>query len=509
MPTEHLSSHRSAVDAGWQCQEPGSYTALMPRRIPGFSWLSPATLWSARNDTVARLFGDPVDGVRRRWVADQIARGADPDFVITREPDTFSFLLLGDTGEGQKPQYAVVPGAMKIGEGTDFMVISSDVIYPIGSVNDYPEKFYVPYQNYPAPIYAIPGNHDWYDTNCGFMRIFCGNREELKPNGWRGPFRLLARLLWRPPAKPDETALAAAEELRSAPSQQEIQPGPYWAMDTPSLRIIGIDTGIKGDIDRDQGVWLRRVSAGPKPKMLVTGKPLYVDNAHHPGAIEGGGWVDDIVTDPANNYVAAIGGDIHNYQHYPVKLADGRTMQYVVSGGGGAFMHATHTISEVKIGGVTEDEFRSYPLRGDSLAFYSRVYARRFRMRRLFELSPEEAAAVVAKRLGLTPTRKQEKPVRPSLRAHFVAFVLGVPSRAPGRGSTKWFRLPVRRAYTRVFSSSSDTHTAPFFKSFLRLDVSPSEIRIRCFAATGCREHELNPPLEDEILIPLRQPGLG
>jgi hypothetical protein len=30
------------------------------------------------------------------------------------------------------------------------------------------------------------------------------------------------------------------------------------------------------------------------------------------------------------------------------------------------------------------------------------------------------------------------------------------------------------------------------------------ELRIRCFAATGCAEHEQNPPAEDEVSIPLR-----
>ncbi|BFO17726.1 hypothetical protein SHKM778_41140 [Streptomyces sp. KM77-8] len=74
------------------------------------------------------------------------------------------------------------------------------------------------------------------------------------------------------------------------------------------------------------------------------GLALYVDGAHHPCPIEGGGTVDDIVRDPAHHYVAAIGGDIHNYQRYPVRLDDGRTLQYVVAGGGGAFTHATHTI---------------------------------------------------------------------------------------------------------------------------------------------------------------------
>jgi Calcineurin-like phosphoesterase len=496
----HQSSRHSAAGAGWGCQRPGIFVDLLPAETSRFSWLRPSVLWESRNDIIARWFGDPTDDVRRRWVADRLARGVDASFTIHRPDETFSFLVLGDTGEGDRSQYAVVPGALKIGDGTDFMLIASDVIYPVGSVNDYPKKFYCAYQDYPGPIYAVPGNHDWYDGLSGFMRVFCGGPVEPQPPGpWKGAFSWLARWLWRPPAKADEAALAAGARLRDQPAQRATQPGPYWAIDTPSLRIVGIDTGITGDIDRAQGEWLRQVSAGPKPKLLITGKPLYVDDEHHRGPIEGGGFVDDIVADPACAYVAAIGGDIHNYQHYPVKVGD-RTIQYIVSGGGGAFMHATHTIPRTTL--IEESTFKCYPLRGDSLAFYSRLYGRRLHLRRFFELTPEQAAAVIARRLKTEPTRTQSKGLRPSRRARIVASLLGVPGGGPW-----WFRLPVRRAYDRLFSSASDSDVPPFFKNFLRLDVSPGELRIRCYAATGCHEHELDPPLEDEIVIPLVPPS--
>jgi hypothetical protein len=386
-----------------------------------------------------------------------------------------------------------------MGEGTRFAIIASDVIYPTGSVNEYDTKFFRPYKDYDAPIYAVPGNHDWYDGLGGFMRVFCGvpklpphsHPKALSAAWWR-------RLLWKNPDVTDERRLAEAERLRSAPAQRTVQPGPYWAIDSGPLRIIGIDTGILGGIDADQAEWLRRVSQGPKPKILVTGKPIYVDDAYHPGTIEGGGTVDDIVRDPACNYVAAIGGDIHNYQHYPVKVGD-RTIQYVVSGGGGAFMHATHTIPRVEVAGVTEQEFRCYPLRGDCLAFYSRLYGRRLRLRRFFELTGEQAGAVIAARLGVPSKRGTGVPV--TWRAILVATLLGVPSRSRRRSC---FRLPVRRVYQRFLSPASASYGPPLFKSFLRLDVTPESLRIRCFAATGCREHEIAPPLEDEVTIPLR-----
>jgi hypothetical protein len=494
------SSRESLAGAGWQDQEPGSYRELMPPRVENLSWLDPATLWKARNGPLASMLGDPTGTDRDRWVRRQVEQGAaTEDLVIERDdPDTYSFLLIGDTGEGDDPQYAVVPGLLAAGAGTRFAVLCSDVLYPVGSANEYDTKFFRPYRDYDAPIYAVPGNHDWYDGLTGFMRVFCrapalapaAGPRPLSAAWWRG-------LLWKSPDEPDDARLDQARLMRSRPSQEASQPGPYWALDAGPIRIIGIDTGLLGTIDRAQGEWLRQVSRDQKPKILVTGSPIYVDGEHHPCTIEGGGTVDEIVRDPAHRYVAAIGGDIHNYQHYPVDV-DGRRIEYVVSGGGGAFMHATHTIPRVAVGGVGEERFRCFPMRGDSLAFYSRLYGRRLRLPHLFDLTPDEAAAVVAHRLGIEPTRTGE--ARTTARTRFVAAVLGV---APRPGRKRRVRLPVRKLLTGLLSPGSATYDPPFFKSFLRLDVSPAAVRVRCFAASGLRAQELVPPVEDEFTITL------
>ncbi|MEU1039412.1 metallophosphoesterase family protein [Streptomyces sp. NPDC005551] len=496
------SSRDTAGGAGWGASEPGDYKRLMPQRVEKLSWLDPRTLWPARNGVLASWFGDPTGRTRSRWARQRAAAGAPADRVIRRDvPDRFSFMVIGDTGEGDDSQYAVVPGFLKVGQDTSFAVLASDVVYPVGSADEYGTKFFRPYQDYQAPVYAIPGNHDWYEDLQGFMRVFCDAPPLApQPASRRPASAWLRSLLWHRPRPVDEQRLAAARALRSAPAQQAVQPGPYWAIDAGPVRIVGIDTGLLGTVDAEQGRWLREVSAGDVPKILITGSPLYVDGEHHPCAIEGGGTVDDIVRDPRHHYVAAIGGDIHNYQRYPVRV-DGRTVQYVVAGGGGAFMHATHTIPRVSVAGVTEDDFRCYPLRGDSLAFYSRLYGRRLRMRRFFTLGEAEATAVIAERLGIRPTRTPGTPVRITRRARLVAGLLGA-GRRPGRHAG--FRLPVRKTYTQLFSPGSATYSPPFFKCFLRLDVGPDAVRLRCFSATGNRAQELEPPVEDEVIIPLR-----
>ena len=496
------SSRDTARGAGWGPSEPGLYQRLMPVHVEKLSWLNPRVLWAARNGVLASWFGDPTGRTRSRLAAGRAAAGAPADKVVRRDvPDRFSFMVVGDTGEGGASQYATVPGLLKAGRDTEFAVIASDVIYPVGSADDYGTKFFRPYQDYPAPIYAVPGNHDWYEDLGAFMRVFCADAPPPAPEPRPRPLTRAwwRTLLWHRARPSDGQNLAAARALRSAPEQRAVQPGPYWAIDAGPVRIVGIDTGLLGTIDAEQGAWLREVSRGPKPKILITGSPLYVDGEHHPCAVEGGGTVDDIVRDPEHHYVAAIGGDIHNYQRYPVDV-DGRTVQYVVSGGGGAFMHATHTIPRVSVADVTEREFRCYPLRGDSLAFYSRVYARRLRLRRFFTLTEDEATAVVAERLGIEPGRAPGPDVRITRRVRLVASLLGA-GRRPDR--TSRFRLPVHKLYTQLFSPGSVTYSPPFFKSFLRLDVTPEAVRLRCFAATGNRAQELDPPVEDEVTIPL------
>jgi len=105
-----------------------------------------------------------------------------------------SFLVAGDTREGDASQWAVVPRIEQIAEQTEFMVIASDVIYPAGGVDDYENKFFRPYEGYPRPIYAVPGNHDWYDGLTGFTYHLCGQRTP-PPKVDNGPRSVVGRLL--------------------------------------------------------------------------------------------------------------------------------------------------------------------------------------------------------------------------------------------------------------------------------------------------------------------------
>jgi hypothetical protein len=96
-----------------------------------------------------QLLGDPTDDQRCRWVAAQRERGVPEDFALDRSDlgGGFSCLIAGDTGEGTHTQFVVVPGLLEAGNGTSFLVVMSDVIYPIGNSNEYIDKFFRPYSN--------------------------------------------------------------------------------------------------------------------------------------------------------------------------------------------------------------------------------------------------------------------------------------------------------------------------------------------------------------------------
>jgi hypothetical protein len=384
-------SRESAEAAGWDgggqprqaaAARPGRWDEWLGERErpkwDSFSWLTVRALFESVNDFFAKFRPEIVDERRARWIAAQRERllAGDGDFVIAPPApvrgaaNERAFLLVGDTGEQDASQYAVAPyltgddvGSCLEQRAPEFLVIVSDVIYPAGDVNEYVNGFYIPYRRFEKPIYALPGNHDWYDGLDGFMYHFCG-AEPLPLESFRSteirPATRLANLLWRRSARPERERLSKWRDSRpwARDETKAVQPAPYFALDLGDLMLVNIDTGVTGAIDDEQGRWLLRVSERPKQKILLTGKPIYVDGAYHPGPInwkrsrrEAAGdpppfaTVDDVVRHEQFGYVAAIGGDVHNYQRYPIWLEEQkRRIYYLVSGGGGAYLSTTHRI---------------------------------------------------------------------------------------------------------------------------------------------------------------------
>lgn len=100
-----------------------------------------------------------------------------------------------------------------------FLFHLGDVVYDFGESAYYYDQFYDPYRNYPAPIFAIPGNHDSFvvpNTPTGseplriFARNFCSSQPTITP------------------------------EAKSLHRTSMTQPGVYFTLDAPFVRIIGL-----------------------------------------------------------------------------------------------------------------------------------------------------------------------------------------------------------------------------------------------------------------------------
>jgi len=77
-----------------------------------------------------------------------------------------AFHCMGDTGGVKRPesQHLVASGleqSLKADRmSPSFCFHLGDVIYYNGETTEYWNQFYKPYEHYPLPIVAIPGNHD-------------------------------------------------------------------------------------------------------------------------------------------------------------------------------------------------------------------------------------------------------------------------------------------------------------------------------------------------------------
>jgi hypothetical protein len=140
------------------------------------------------------------------------------------------FHTVGDTGGIKEPskQFAVADAmAADLGGKTyqsglpAFFYHLGDVVYYLGQERYYYDQFYDPYRDYDAPIFAIPGNHDGVvsailpqKTLDGFYQNFCTKTPARKP------------------------------EAQGVARTTMTQPGVYFTLNAPLVRIIGLYSNI-------------------------------------------------------------------------------------------------------------------------------------------------------------------------------------------------------------------------------------------------------------------------
>ncbi len=331
--------------------------------IWGANWYFDTESWaSAFYQKVAEL---RVDKWRARMVdAVTTVYAVDNDALFQIAPpgtdeQDFSFIVIGDTGEGDASQFSLTDRYRALGTRDDikFLIVSSDVIYPAGAMKDYETNFFLPFKGFNKPIYAIPGNHDWFDALEAFNANF------LEPKAARAALAARAKADFNLTSTDEERIdrlLKRAERLRQLYGIRVAgQRGPFFELQTTDFALIAIDTGIRRTIDARQLAWLRAALERSKGKfiMALVGHPKYAgghdtttpssDSAapdfsrrllSHDAALSLRGLYAMLERAGARVLMA---GDTHDFEYYLEEPDQGQERQpahHFVNGGGGAYL---------------------------------------------------------------------------------------------------------------------------------------------------------------------------
>jgi hypothetical protein len=246
------------------------------------------------------------------------------------------FHLVGDTGgvKNPLPQQNVARQMVSDFENTGsvaqpaFFYHVGDVVYFFGAEGEYFPQFYEPYARYPAPIFAIPGNHD------GDLS------RQMEADGIPSLAAFVNNFCQRIPHHTRD----ALDAVRSAMTQ----PNVYWTLETPFATIVGLYTNVPegGRLDDDQIAWLEQELAhAPTGKALLVAMhhPIYSGDDHHGGSAYMGAVLDDAVTQSKRMPDAVFAGHVHNYQRF-TRQVNGRSIPYIVAGAGG--YHNLHPVAK-------------------------------------------------------------------------------------------------------------------------------------------------------------------
>ena len=248
------------------------------------------------------------------------------------------FHCVGDTGSVTGPTTQNLVADKMVSDFTEanpadvpsFFFHLGDVVYYFGESAYYYDQFYEPYRDYPAPIIAIPGNHDgvvWQSDPETTLEAFLAN------------FCTAA-----PAQSPDSGGL-----LRTT----MIQPAVYFTFDSPFVRILGVysnvleDPGVISDqngtyptLDQRQVEFLTAALQRIKSEsyagavIIAVHHPPYTGGTTHGGSPDMLADIDSACTAAGVWPHAVLSGHSHNYQRY-TRTVNGLTIPFVVAGNGG------------------------------------------------------------------------------------------------------------------------------------------------------------------------------
>jgi len=296
---------------------------------------------SSRFNKPRRPFGDPTAALKGtpRFIPPPFTNLQNlvlPLEIVLRDPGEekriegagrLVFHCVGDTGgiHGTQAQEAIahaLEAQIQSAAPADrpaFFYHLGDVVYFNGLRDLYGVQFYEPYKYYPAPIFAIPGNHD------GDTQTRPGDTPDHEPS--------LSGFI-------DNFCDSQPKHLDTY-RETMTQPYVYWVLEAPFATVIGLYSNVDGSLDgrgtNEQQRWFEgQMRSAPADKCLIVAvhHPPYSLDSDHGGspailaALErasglAGRWPD-----------AVFSGHVHNYQRF-TRTVNGRQIPLVVAGAGG------------------------------------------------------------------------------------------------------------------------------------------------------------------------------
>lgn len=335
--------------------------AIMP--VLGMSWYFDTENWASGIwDTWAAQRADEWRMAMTRSTGVPIAPQAfQLSPVGVNDSSDFSFIVVGDPGEGDASQLVLKDQILKVADKPEvkFVVISSDVIYPSGAMKDYERKFYLPLKGVTRPVFAIPGNHDWYDALEGFVANFY--TPEAAKRSMQARINQDLNISSTTQKKVDEMITEASFLRKEYQVPTGYQQAPYFQVSNDKFLLLCIDTGVKREVDSLQLQWIRSVLSQSNGKfvMALLGHPFYAIGEYQGSMNPNFEALHQLLRQYKVPVVMA--GDTHDFEYYRElpKNNDGHTMHHFVNGGGGAYLSIGTALA--KTYKMPTEDFAFYP----------------------------------------------------------------------------------------------------------------------------------------------------
>jgi len=317
-------------------------------RLKMVNWFIPINLIKiAAQVVISVLFGQYADNRETQAALKKPKR-----YNYTGKDDLW-FDYVADIGDGWNSTYTV---AKMLAEPTltvadpksafhetkrgALLVMGGDEVYPVSSRDAYRNRTVGPYQSAlpwvdpadePPQLFALPGNHDWYDGLKSFSRLFC---QERWIGGWK------------------------TEQSRS-----------YFAIQLPhNWWFFAVDIQLGTDIDKPQLDYFDEVIARfEKGDRVILASPTpswLMDSLTGDTEGENIAFMERRVRCKEATIYLNIAGDLHHYARYS---NDDSSRHYMTAGGGGAFLHGTHMLPD-EIDVVKDQQKSKYSL-GEGAVF--------------------------------------------------------------------------------------------------------------------------------------------